>query len=73
MEQQVQGSAGNRVKNKPLVKELKAFTKPNTTLFSVAFDGGGELPEQLKGTWNSKGLAEKAIKLYKAERQAGTR
>lgn len=60
-------------KSKPLKKELKVFVKPNTALYSVAFTSGGELPKQLQGSWNSRALAERAIDIYKINRQTGTR
>ncbi len=73
LERQAEALLKQQEKVKPPMKELKIFMKPNTALYSVAFVGGGELPQQLQGSWNNHSLAERAIGLYKAGRQAGTR
>jgi hypothetical protein len=62
-----------QTKGKILVKNLKVYKKPNTMLYNVMYEGGGELPKELQGSWNSVSAAEKAVEIYKINRQAGTR
>ena len=46
-----------------MVKELKIrYKKPNG--FEIYYEGGGEVPEVLQGSWTDRGKAQIAIDKY---------
>lgn len=50
-------------------KELKVLKVDNTSLFGLGYEGGGELPDELKGAmWTSPVKAEKAAQAYLTSR-----
>lgn len=51
-------------------KKLRVKFNKNTGLYAVAFEGGGELPQQLKCAFTSIGKAEKAIDDYNRKKAA---
>lgn len=42
----------------------------NINLWEIAFEGGGEVPDVLKGKWTSKADAERAIEKFYAIKSA---
>ena len=46
--------------------------KGTINLFEIKFDGGGQVPEVLKGLYNKALIAERAIKDYLSERDGTT-
>lgn len=53
---------------KGVQKELKIRIKPNTALYEVYFDNGGELPAKLQSLFTCVHAAKVAIKDYEAGR-----
>jgi len=50
----------------PAGKELAVFKVGNTSLFSIGFASGGQVPENLLGHWTDPVMAQRAIKVYLA-------
>lgn len=48
------------------MKSLKIEPYPNSGLVKVAYEGGGEVPDQLKGAFTSPAAAKAAIEVWKA-------
>ena len=48
----------------PNGKDVSSYVTPNTALWAVKFNQGGELPQQLSGTFTSERLADVAINQY---------
>jgi hypothetical protein len=57
------------VNNEPVKKELKIYKVKNSALFCVAYEGGGELPKELKQRWTSPKLAQEAIEQYEMAKE----
>lgn len=53
---------------KGVQKELKIRIKPNTALYEVYFDNGGELPAKLQSLFTCVHAAKVAINEYEAGR-----
>lgn len=53
---------------KGVQKELKIRIKPNTALYEVYFDNGGELPAKLQSMFTCERAAEIAIQDYQASK-----
>ncbi len=53
---------------KGVQKELKIRIKPNTALYEVYFDNGGELPAKLQSMFTCARAAEIAIQDYQASK-----
>ena len=74
-EEQVVKKAPGRPKNNPdaVYKEQpKAFltrSAPNTSLYEVYLEGGGEVPKVLKGLYTSRTTALKAAESYTNSRR----
>jgi len=49
-----------------LKKELEAYHKPNSALYSLRFVGGGQLPDALKSEYTSTKEAYRQRDLYYA-------
>ena len=54
-------------------KKLQVRFNKNTGLYGVAFEGGGELPKQLKCAFTSIKMADKAIDDYNRKKAAGSK
>lgn len=54
---------------KEKVKEFKVRSGPNTALYEVYFEDGGEIPKVLKSLYTSQAEAKKCIELYKVNRK----
>lgn len=63
--EEVEVAEKQEVKRKP----LKVGRKHGTSLFEVYFEGGGELPKELKGMYTSPTVAQAAIDGYLANRK----
>lgn len=50
-------------------KSLVIEPIPGTTMVQIKFEGGGELPEALKGAWTNRSLAHKAIDVWRSDKK----
>ncbi len=58
---------GDKYKEK--VKEFKTRISPNTALYEVYFEDGGQVPEKLKSLYTSSTEAKKAVISYESNRR----
>ena len=49
-----------------MTRSLRIEKVPSTTLVCIKWNGGGEVPATLSGTYTSVALAQKAIDIWKA-------
>lgn len=54
---------------KEKVKALLVRNRPNTALYEIHFEAGGEMPKALKSLYTSQAEAKKAITLYEHNRK----
>lgn len=40
---------------------------PATTLYKLAYEGGGEIPDELKGHFTSQAEANRALKVFRSK------
>lgn len=52
-------------------RSLRIEQVPATTLVRIAWNGGGELPEELKGHYTTPAEAKKAIQNWEAKSKRG--
>lgn len=50
-------------------KELKIRNRPEGYLYEIYYEGGGELPQELGGVFNSLSFAQNRINAYLAKRK----
>lgn len=48
------------------MKNLRIESDPGSALVRIAFEGGGEVPDMLKGLYTSPADAQRAIEVWKA-------
>ena len=52
------------------LKELKTRMRPSSMLYEIYYEGGGEVPAELKGEYTSYRFTESAIKTYLVNRES---
>lgn len=48
------------------MKNFRFDQVPNSSLIKIAFEGGGEVPDELKGYWTNMAVAKQAIEVWKS-------
>lgn len=51
----------------PNQKQLKVVKRETDTFYKIAFEGGGEVPAELQGSFTNQAVADRTLMLYKAK------
>lgn len=49
------------------IRSLRIEKVPSTTLYCIKWNGGGEIPKELSGTYTSMHLAREAMDIWKKQ------